>query len=48
MTNVIAGSTAFALRCFEQTFGWSKEQTEVAMVEFRRDVKNRAYHQYCP
>ena len=48
MANVIAGSTAFALRCFESVFGWSKEQTEVAMIAFRRDVKNRRYHQYCP
>ncbi len=48
MANVIAGSTAFALRAFEETFGWSKEQTEVAMIAFRRDVKNRSYHQYCP
>jgi SAM-dependent methyltransferase len=48
MANVIAGSTAFALRGFEEVFGWSKEQTEVAMIEFRRDVKNKAYHQYCP
>ena len=48
MANVIAGSTAFALRAFEETFGWSKEQTEVAMIAFRQDVKNRSYHQYCP
>ena len=48
MANVIAGSTAFALRCFEACFGWSKEQTEVAMIAFKRDVKNRSYHQYCP
>lgn len=48
MTNVIAGSSAFALRLFEKTFGWSKEQTEIALIEFKRDVKNRAHHQYCP
>ena len=48
MTNVIAGATAFGLRMFEKVFGWSKEQTEVASIEFKRDVKNRSYHQYCP
>ena len=48
MTNVIAGATAFGLRMFEKVFGWSKEQTEVATIEFKRDVKNRSYHQYCP
>jgi len=47
MTNVVEGATAFALRAFEQVFGWSKEQTEVALVAFRRDVRNRNYHQYC-
>jgi SAM-dependent methyltransferase len=48
MTNVIAGSSAFALRLFEKTFGWSREQTEVALIAFKRDVKNRQHHQYCP
>ena len=47
MMNVIAGATAFGLRAFEQVFGWSKLQTEVAMIDFKRDVKNRKYHQYC-
>lgn len=46
MTNVIAGATAFGLRAFERVFGWSKVQTEVAAIEFKRDVKNRNYHQY--
>lgn len=47
MTNVVAGATAFGLRAFEKVFGWTKDQTELAMVNFRRDVKNRHYHQYC-
>lgn len=47
MTNVVEGATAFGLRAFEKVFGWSKDQTELAMVNFRRDVKNRHYHQYC-
>lgn len=45
--NVVAGATAFGLRAFEKVFGWTKEQTELAMVNFRRDVQNRHYHQYC-
>ena len=48
MMNVIAGATAFGLRAFEQVFGWTKIQTELAVIEFKRDVKNRNYHQYCP
>ena len=47
MTNVCEGSSAFALRAFEKAYGWSREQTEIAMVGFRRDVRNRKYHQYC-
>ena len=47
MTNVVEGATAFGLRAFEKVFGWTKDQTELAMVNFRRDVKNRHYHQYC-
>ena len=47
MTNVVEGAQGFGLRVFEQVFGWSKEQTEVVMVQFRKDVRNRAYHQYC-
>jgi SAM-dependent methyltransferase len=47
MTNVVEGATAFGLRAFEKVFGWTKDQTELVMVNFRRDVKNRHYHQYC-
>jgi SAM-dependent methyltransferase len=47
MMNVVEGATAFGLRAFEKVFGWTKDQTELVMVNFRRDVKNRHYHQYC-
>ena len=47
MMNVIEGAQGFGLRVFEKVFGWTKEQTELVMVDFRRDVKNRSYHQYC-
>ena len=47
MTNVVEGAQGFGLRVFEKVFGWTKEQTELVMVNFRRDVKNRSYHQYC-
>lgn len=46
MTNLIQGATAFGLRVFSHTYGWTREETEAAMVDFRRDVKNRKYHQY--
>lgn len=47
MTNVVEGASAFGLRAFAQAFGWSRDETEVQMISFRRDVKNRSYHQYC-
>ncbi|KIX08392.1 uncharacterized protein Z518_03048 [Rhinocladiella mackenziei CBS 650.93] len=46
MTNLVAGATAFGLRVFSHSFGWTREETELAMVDFRRDVKNRNWHQY--
>lgn len=47
MMNVTQGASAFSLRVFQSAFGWTKEQTELALVAFRNDVKNRNYHQYC-
>lgn len=47
MTNVIEGAGAFGFRVFHQVFGWSKEQIELVLMDFKRDVRNRAYHQYC-
>lgn len=46
MTNVVEGASAFGLRVFSHAYGWTREETELAMVGFRRDVKNRKYHQY--
>jgi SAM-dependent methyltransferase len=45
MTNIVAGASAFALRVFSRA-GWSREEIELALIGFRRDVKNRNYHQY--
>jgi SAM-dependent methyltransferase len=47
MTNVLEGAGAFGTRVFHQVFGWSKEQIELVLMDMRRDVRNRAYHQYC-
>lgn len=46
MTNLVEGASAFGLRVFSHTYGWTREETELAMVGFRRDVKNRNHHQY--
>ncbi|KAK5217402.1 hypothetical protein LTR72_009519 [Exophiala xenobiotica] len=46
MTNLVEGASAFGLRVFSHTYGWTREQTELAMVGFRKDVKNRNHHQY--
>ena len=47
MTNVVEGAQGFGLRVFGNVFGWTKAQTELAMLNFKRDVSNRNYHQYC-
>ncbi|KAI1624783.1 S-adenosyl-L-methionine-dependent methyltransferase, partial [Exophiala viscosa] len=46
MTNLVEGASAFGLRVFSHAYGWTREETELAMVGFRKDVKNRNYHQY--
>ncbi|KAJ4503985.1 hypothetical protein HRR80_007257 [Exophiala dermatitidis] len=46
LTNLVEGASAFGLRVFSHTYGWSRADTELAMVGFRHDVKNRNYHQY--
>jgi ubiquinone/menaquinone biosynthesis C-methylase UbiE len=47
MTNVIEGAGAFGFRVFHQMFKWSKEQIELVLMDMKRDVRNRSYHQYC-
>jgi SAM-dependent methyltransferase len=47
MTNVMEGAEAFGFRVFHQVFGWSKEQIELVLIDMKRDVRNRAFHQYC-
>ena len=46
--NLHAAASSFGLRLFERVFGWTRAETEVAMVGFRRDSANRSYRQYCP
>ena len=46
--NLHAAASSFGLRLFERVFGWTRAETEVDMVGFRRDSANRSYRQYCP
>ena len=43
--NLSIGASAFGLRLFKDAFGWSREKTEVAMVDFRRDSANPTFRQ---
>lgn len=47
MANLVNGAAAYGLRAFQTAFNWTREEIEVRLMEFRRDVKNRHYHQYC-
>jgi hypothetical protein len=47
MANVIEGAAAFSLRVFEKGFGWTTEQTELLLMQMRRDIRNRDFHSYC-
>jgi hypothetical protein len=47
LANVIEGGAAFSLRAFDKCFGWSREQTEVFVMQMRKDIRRRDYHSYC-
>lgn len=47
MANIIEGAAAFSLRVFDKCFGWSREQTEVFLMQLRKDIRRKDYHNYC-
>jgi hypothetical protein len=42
--SLLQGASAFSLRAFSKAFGWSQDETELFLVELRKDVKNLRYH----
>jgi len=44
--NLLQGMSAFGLRMFGKGFGWSRQETEIFLTAFRRDVRDLRYHTY--
>ncbi|KAL2133618.1 hypothetical protein VTI74DRAFT_2020 [Chaetomium olivicolor] len=40
--------SALSLMMFTNVLGWSREETELLLMEVRKDMKNTAYHGYWP
>jgi hypothetical protein len=46
LVTAIEGAAAFGLRAFDKCFGWSRVQTEVSVMQMRKDMRRRDYHSY--
>jgi len=46
MHNLLAGVSGMSYRMFQKAFGWTAEQTELFLVNVRKDIKNLKYHTY--
>jgi len=44
--NLLQGVSAFSLRMFGRGLGWTREQTEVYLTTFRKDLMDLRYHTY--
>ncbi|KAL3422772.1 methyltransferase domain-containing protein [Phlyctema vagabunda] len=44
--NLLNGLSGMSLRMFSRAWGWSPEQTEVFLVNVRKDLRNLRYHTY--
>jgi hypothetical protein len=46
MDNLLRGVSGMSYRMFSKAFGWTSQQTEVFLVNVRRDIQNLRYHTY--
>jgi hypothetical protein len=46
MHNLVRGVSAMSLRLFSKAYGWTQEQTELFLVQVRKDASNLRYHTY--
>lgn len=46
MHNLVRGLSAMSLRMFSKAYGWTQEQTELFLVQVRKDTSNLRYHNY--
>lgn len=44
--SLLKGASAFSLRSFAKAYGWTQEQTEVFLMDMRRDVRDMRFHTY--
>ncbi|KAI9814556.1 MAG: hypothetical protein M1827_003111 [Pycnora praestabilis] len=44
--SLLEGASAFSLRVFAKAFGWNQAETEISLVQLRKDVKNLKHHTY--
>jgi hypothetical protein len=46
MDNLLRGLSGMSYRMFSKAFGWTPQQTEVFLVNVRKDLQNMRYHTY--
>lgn len=46
MDNLLRGMSGMSYRMFSKAFGWTPQQTEVFLVNVRRDAQNMRFHSY--
>jgi hypothetical protein len=46
MHNLLMGVSGMSYRMFQKAFGWTVEETEVFLVNVRKDIRNLKYHTY--
>jgi hypothetical protein len=46
MDNLLRGLSGMSYRMFSKAYGWAAQQTEVYLVNVRRDLQNMRYHTY--
>ena len=46
MENLLMGISGMSLRAFAKAYGWSPQQTEVYLVNVRKDLRDLRFHTY--
>jgi hypothetical protein len=46
MHNMLRGISGMSLRMFAKAYGWTQEQTELFLVQVRKDTANLRFHSY--
>jgi hypothetical protein len=46
LEDILSGVEGLSMAVFTRTLGWSKEETDIFLVDVRKDMKNTRYHSY--